>query len=648
MPGNSRHGVTMASEVAARESPRPLRLIPELPDGRTRRALVRKLETMGLRPESAAAVGRAVVKPELAAMLLDAPTTYRVPGAELLVIRTDVYTSRVVADATNPRTLNDTLFPAAVAPGDQRAPFAPLEPPTSTASDFTLHVESLNQLSWQLDNAMAATIKANMPRPPIGEQGVMEPPLAVPAVVLKEGGDALTGLVLVREGSTRISHAQSILGIAAHDLLRKYVSDPAQRELIATLNGIAESSASSITVADAAKVRVGTLPIDLVVGVRPDPGTETSLGEAVAAKVAQDHLNHKREWAPAAKEVHLGEQCLIALRDADLISEEEKLWLAGRLPKNAQVDGEDRFDDDRWVELLWQFVTRTRPNAIVIRRPIATVLESEGDGRRNVSVRNDRVPLAVALAMRARRGLITDTAVERESSLLESTVPPCVVTVNWRRTQNSIEALTLAAIEEAAERNQGSASAELAARAIWYLATHGQLSKPRNDLGAGGDRRTPSELVAGMLSSHRGIRQLAQAVVDGRQGRRAARVLDDEGNLDQSGIGTPVELKDEHVRNDLVPKSGPVAPPPRNPHGEFMDAIARLGRELQAVRLADSDLRSIDDGHGRFVHETEGVASSQVNDFLEVVNDLERNLNQYEMTWRVSEAVRARGQEQNE
>lgn len=625
------------------DSPRPLRLIPELPDGRTRRALVRKLETLGLRPESAAAVGRAVVKPDVANVLLDSPTTYRVPGAELLIIRVDVYTSRVIADATNPRTLNDTLFPAAVAPGDQRAPFPPLEPPTSTEHDFTITVGSLDQLTWHLNKAMAATIKANTPRPPIGEQGVMEPPLAVPAVIVRDG-QAESGAVLIREGSTRVSHAHDILGLEAKDLLRKYVGDPAQKELISTLNGIASSSASSITAPSAAKVRVGVLPIDLVVGVRPDPNTETTLGEAVAAKVAQDHLNHKREWDPSAKEVHLGERCLIALHDADLLSDDEKLWLAGRLAKDTLVDGEERFEDDRWAELLWQFLTKTRPNAVVVRRPIATVLENEGDGRRNISVKNDRVPLAVALAMRSRRGLVTDTSVERESRLLEASVPKCVQNVAWRPTNKSIDELAAAAVQEAEDRDYGAAAAELAARAIWFFAINGQISKPRNDLGAGGDRRPPSELVEGMLMSPRGIKQLAQAITDGRAGQRAARVLDADGSIDQSGIGTPVELKDEHVRGDLVPRTGPVAPPPRNPHAEFMDAIARLSRELQAVRLADSDLRSVEDGHGKFVFETEGIASSQVEDLLEIVKELEQHLSGYQMTWRVADAVRVRAE----
>lgn len=641
MPETSVSNDEPQAEVATREAPRPLRLIPELPDGRTRRGLVSKLQTMGLSRESAEAVGRAVVKPDVANVLLDAPTTYRVPGAELLVIRVDVYASRVVADATNPRTLNDTLFPAAVAPGDQRVLFPPLEPPTSNATDFTIQAASLDQLSWQLDKAMAATIKENVPRPPIGEQGVMEPPLAVPARVVSLSDEALAGVVLVREGSTRVSHAQSILGINANDLLRRYVGDPAQKELIAQLNGIAQSSATAISAVDAAKVRVATLPLDLVVGVNPDPGSETTLGEAVAAKVAQDHLNHKREWKPSVKEVHLGEQCLIAIHAESLITNDEKLWLAGRLSKDAVVDGQSHEEDDRWVELLWLFTTRARPISVVIRRPIATVLERDA-GRQNVTVRGDRVPLAVALAMRSRRGLITETAVERESRLLEAAVPPVVWTATWRPSAKDVDLLADEAIEEATARNPGPAAAELGARAVWFLSKHGQISMPRNDLGPGGDRRPPAELITGMLATAKGIRQLAQAIKDGRTGHRAGRVLDEVGTVDRSGVGSPVELKDDNVRSDLVPRSGPAAPPPRDPHGEFMDAIARLARTLQEARRADEDLRGIDDGHGHPMFEVEGVAPAQVDDFSTLLAELDQHLRAYAVTWRVAEGVRAR------
>jgi hypothetical protein len=620
-------------------------LVPSLPDSRTRKALQRQFERRGWSAASAAAVARAVVEPDLARGLLEAPTRYRIPGAELLVVRIDVYTSRVIADATNPRTLNDIIFPAAVPPGSgQMSPFPPLEPPVSSAHDFTINVSSLEQLIWQLDAVMAATIMENTPRPPIIEQGVMEPPLAVPARIVELDGTVVGGAVLIREGSTRVSHAQAILGLTAAALLRRYVDDRTQRQFIDDLNAIAHSSAGSISEHDAGRVRVATMPIDLVVGVEPDPGAEVTLGEAVAAKVAQDHLNHKKEWRAAAKEVHLGEQCLIALHEESLLTDDQKAWLAGRLSSAQTVDGEMMTEDDRWTELLWLFTTKTRPQSAVVRRPIATVLEREV-GRRRVSNRADRIPLAVALAMRARRGAVTDTAVERESKILEGAVPPIVWEVTWRPTKKSVKELAEDAIEGAATRINNTAAAELAARAIWYLAIHGQLAMPRNDLGAGGDRRLPSELVADMLASPRGIRQLARAIVDGRDGGRAGLVVDDAGSVDLSGIGEPVPLRDDMVRTQIVPRSGPPAPPPRDPHEEFMDAIAALGRALNSARAADEDLRNVDDGHGTPMFQGKGIAEPHVNDFKQIVDELQNHFDDYVVNWRVANQLRQQGGE---
>ncbi|MFQ6170951.1 hypothetical protein ACK8HX_05035 [Oryzobacter sp. R7] len=495
-------------------------------------------------------------------------------------------------------------------------------------------------MSWQLKAAMQATVKNNVPRPPIAEQGVMEPPLAVPARIEDASGAGLTGAVLIREGSTRVSHAQEILGVSARDLLVGYVDDREQAQLIRRLNATAQSSASRITPEEASRVRVATMPVDLVVGVEPDSGSDTTLGEAVAAKVAQDHLNHKQQWDPAAKDVHLGESCLIALHDESLLTDERYAWLAGRVPAGTSViDGDPIYEDDRWAELLWTFTTKKRPESVVIRRPIATVLERD-QGRQQVSNRKDRVPLAVALAMRARRGLITETAVERESRALEASVPSEAWDVTWQPTTTSLKDLAAKAVEAAESRVRSAAGTELAVRAIWYLAKHGQVSMPRNDLGAGADRRSPDELVSGMLTTVRGIQQLVRVIEDGRDGQRAGHVLDDNGHVDMSGVGTAVALTDGILRSEIVPRSGPPVPPARNPREEFMDGVAELTRALNATIAADEQLRTIDDGHDEPMYQVEGVSPEQAADLVARVDVLRAHIREYEMNYRVAIGIR--------
>lgn len=636
-------GATSQGPEVMYDEPRRLRLVPELPDGRSRRALTAALERHGLTKESAVGVARAVVNPEAVRSLLDNPTTYRVPGAELLVIRAEVYTTRVIADATNPRILNAIPFPAALNSNSAQGTFTPLDPPVSRPNDFSIVVESLEQLIWQLGAAMKATVDDNTPRPPLNEQGVMEPPLAVPARIEDEAGTGLSGTVLVREGSTRVSHAQAILGVNARDVVLRYRDDREQTALIAEINAIARSPKSTISPEQAARVRVATMPMDIVIGVLPDDGGDTTLGEAVSAKVAQDHLNHKKQWDEAAKDVHLGESCLIALHAEMLLTDEGYGWLSGRLSADQHdVDGRSTFEDDRWTELAWLFTTKKSPESGVVRRAIANVRERDG-GRAQVRFRRDRVPLAVALAMRARRGAITGTAVERETKILEAAVPTTAWDMNWSPTTTSITDLVEAAIDEAETRTPGVAGLELAIRAIWYLSKNGQLRMPRNDLGAGADRRSPEELIVGMLASVRGVRQLGRVIEDGRAGEAAALVGDDQGTVVPSGTGAPVTLTDERVRNEIVPKAGPPVPPARNPREEFLDAVANLARQLHATTAADDQLRQIDDGHGSPMYDQEGIAPDHAEDLLEAIADLKGHIDDYVLAWRLAERMRRQG-----
>ncbi len=72
-----------------------------------------------------------------------------------------------------------------------------------------------------------------------------------------------------------------------------------------------------------------------------------------------------------------------------------------------------------------------------------------------------------------------------------------------------------------------------------------------------------------------------------------------------------------------------------------MDSIARLGRALQEVRIANLDLRRIDDGHGKLMFEVEGIAVAQIDDFISITSELEHDLNDYAVNWRVAARFRS-------
>jgi hypothetical protein len=610
---------------------RPLRLVPELPGRSSVSKLVRKLTAHGASALAAQAIAEAVTNPEAVALLLDAPRKHRVPGGDLLYVPADAYTARLIADPTNPRIGTMLPYPMAVPPGsDERARFAPVGDARAAGSlEVELEVESLDVLAWHLDRAMTETIRQNTPRPSIANHGVMEAALAVATVIKEPDGNA-TGLLMVREGSSRLSHAQRILGVSARDALVGNTA-AAQRTLIAELNAIANSSASVVTDEQAARVRVATIPVEIVIGVEPDPGRSLSIHDAVAAKVGQDHLNHKKQWDEPAKDVLLGDRVLVVLRDAGDIGVSKYLWLSGRLTKQQIADaGLPAHSDDRWAELVYIVTTRRGPTARLVREAIATFLEQEGVGGTASQIKGSKLPLAVSVAMRERRGLDTESSVDRFSKVLMNALPPEVWTKPWAPTAYTVEQLRDAAIEDAKTRTVSTSGVELLVRAAWYLGLNGQIAMPRNDQGAGGDRRLPHELLLEMLQSEHGVNQLHRAIVDGRRGSRVSQVTP-SGDVDRSAVGNAVEVGDTFIREVVAPRTGPPAPPPRNPTEEYLDAISAYRRALHGATQADELLRSIDDGYGGIVVSQRGLDRDIVEEFRAVLNTLETNIGDYDL-----------------
>jgi len=612
---------------------RPLRLVPAAPSPQIIAKLAKKLRSLGASADAAQAIAEVVTQPDHVAVLLDNPRRYRVPGADLLVIHAEAYTARLIADPTNPRVGTLLPFPAAIPPGTaERARFAPV-PDARAAGELELEieVEAIEALIWQLGRAMEETVKQNVPRPSIAHHGVMEPPLAIATRIRNKSDGSTLCRVMVREGSSRLSHAQAILGVSAREALLGH-SLTAQKAHIAELNAIANSSASSLAEEDEARVRVATIPIEIVIGVEPDAGTGLTVHDAVAAKVAQDHLNHKKQWDDAAKEVLLGDRVLSTLLVGGELGHDRYAWLAGRLTADEvrASDALPKFSDDRWAQLVYIVATRRRPIAAIVRSAIATVFEQEGVTGTAAQIRNSKLPLAVSLAMRERRGIDTEASVEKFSRVLLNCLPTEAWTKTWAPGSSTVEQLRDRAIMAAAGRVIGPSGIELVVRAAWYLALNGHIAMPRNDLGVGGDRRLPRELLLEMLHSEHGVNQLYRAIVDGRAGSRVAAVTP-SGDIDLSGIGEPVSLTDTYIREVVAPRSGPPAPPPRNPQEEFLDALAAYRRALNHAVDADEVLASIDDGYGRSMMSERGLDAETARDIRTVLQSLMTRLNDYEI-----------------
>jgi hypothetical protein len=379
--------------------------------------------------------------------------------------------------------------------------------------------------------------------------------------------------------------------------------------------------------------------------VEPDPGTELSVADAVAARVSQDHLNHKKQWDESAKEVLLGDRVLATLHLAGEMGTDQYAWLSGRLTaEDVRKCGLPPYSDDRWVNLVHVVTTRRGRKPQLVRAAIATVLEQEGVTGSAAQIKNSKLPLAVSLAMRERRGLDTESSVYHFARVLLNCVPPDAWTRPWEPSPKSLDDLAAAAVDDARERRVGPAGIELLLRASWYLALNGHLTMPRNDLGPGGDRRMPYELLLEMLASEHGVKQIRQAVSDGRTGVRASAVTE-SGDIDISGVGAPVELTDTYIREVIAPRSGPPVPPPRNPSDEFLDALAAYRRALHQAVDADAVLASVEDEYGRPLMDSRGLEPDTVADIRGTLRQLIDRADGYERAKRLADVLAAREQD---
>ncbi|MCA2215829.1 hypothetical protein [Jidongwangia harbinensis] len=611
------------------ELPKPLRRLPELPDPAQIRALrsaARK--SLGMTDRAAGAMSTIWVRPEALMPQVEQPRRIRIPGGDLLYIEGLAWVPRLMADPFNPRNAGEYLYPlsgASASSTEQEIASSV----TSQRAELTMTAPSRDALLNALSNGMAKTRATNALYPPIGDQGIMDAPFGVMTVFSFDDASPDIAVPEVREGTSRVSHAHAELGLEPEDtVLRMPSGARAMTDFINEINSLVEKPVSELTENDKARVRCATANFILIVGFEADEPGSLDLAEALKTKVAQEHLNTKRDWSETAQNAVMADDCLEAAFGAALLSSgEEYAWLRGlTTAETAAEAGVSRDADDRSTRLLWLFTTEEPAVHNAIRRPIAFVLRKD-NARKQVQVRKTtKVPYAVELIAREFRGRTgyPDSTVERMIKVLENGAK-VTGTSPWTMTTRTLKLLKSAALTELQSSGKpGKSCTELAVRALYYAAIHDVLRVPRNDQGERSDRRSVADVLDSMVRTPRGIELLAFIVQDGRRGLRPV-LRDEAGDPVDGADGQPVPLKNEKLRYDLFPK-GQKGSEPKG-QDPYLAAQIRLREAVEALAVAVDDVAEVQDDDGNSLVEQQGLLAEakawrkQLNNIAEQLSE---------------------------
>ncbi|NYS19554.1 hypothetical protein HFP43_18940 [Streptomyces sp. SJ1-7] len=387
----------------------------------------------------------------------------------------------------------------------------------------------------------------------------MDPPIGVATTVFYDGTkESPTTHIFVREGSSRTSHGLYNVGVTADEVLFSLPRNANSMQAhIDKINGFVGQPAEDISITEKGAIRCAVTDFELIIGVVPDVAGAVDLSQAIKARVAQDHLNTKEPWTDAAKHTSLAEECLLSARSAGVIgSDPEADWLAGRLtPKEAEARKIAAFGDDRAARSVHLFTTTETLIHNAVRQPIALVLTNEPTGRKRTRVTTKtKLPLAVELIVREKRGAWSEGELTRFRKVLIETLPSDLQKTTWRPTKRSPEQLYQAALKEMEKAaDERPASIELQVRAAYVLAKRNAISGPRHDVGPGGDRRSAGTVMEALADTEHGLRHMRQVIEDDRADI-PPRQVDDQGQPRKDGAGNDLPIDNDFLRTKLAPR----------------------------------------------------------------------------------------------
>lgn len=568
-------------------------LVPQLP----RAASVDRLrdQLLPFFDEGAAdIISRAAADPtEFRRQLQNPPQVRLVGGSMIDAVFVDVFACAVAPSPTNPR--ESAMRPLPIQTAESTLPPAPVPGPR-LENELTLRVRSREQFALAMDASQAYLLSHNNYMEDIKADGVLSRLFVVATKLEHADGSPDVWILTSPDGSSRAVSCHALLGLDTKDVPYLYsVDNRAMRSFIGDL------AARAARGAPVDGLRAAVVPV--IVPLRTQG---CDIRQAAQSYAGMQHVSPPKPWSDVGTIEARAEAALVEMEE-DGITERLADWFAGTIGSDEAANaGLSPLFDERSLLILRTFSDRRGAAARGIKRVDRDALRIRKGKHCEICADLALRPFRVELTASGRlKGL--DLAREALQGVYQ-----LVWDEDWQMTGRTVDELERAALSECADGRRGASGRELlllgslhlirkkAIRAIYY---HEQQAAKR--AGHDGDRRAVHNVLAELLDTERGVRQLAQAVRDGRDGRDAIRLVMPDGTVPRDTTGHELAVDNDALRNDLTGGDRPLPPPlVTDPAADLLRAqmgfehsVRRLGADLDqmgGIRPTEEDDPVID------------------------------------------------------
>ena len=625
-------------------------------------------------PGATKALAAAPVDPSRLRKQLPMMQEMRVPGGTFKVLTTHVWAHQVIPAPINPRCVENFGYPFLGQALELR--HTPLSEPVTGGSGNELRLEVQSRAHLEAV-ASACSDKVQSENPGVIEsvprQGVMMPVFGVVTEIYHRDTENSTWVIMTPDGSSRVTACHLKLGIATGDVVYAFPAKPSLgRSLVDSALRVAETSLRNLTEDDLARNRVATLPMNLLLGFTPDPGSSQDFAGAVRSLVGLLHVDPPKAWPAAGeREAMLSSVGQYLDKHLPLL---EMSYLNGTLSTDeAKEAGFSPYLDTRAAHAI-RVVTRSKNTHRGLHdsigfgiRSVLAGRETSG-GRRTQATLETRFQVGWEFALRPVRGVgIIPTKPNTARAALDRILPSDLF--GWEKPweaslidPDDLRDKALAELEELGE--PGPFCRELAIKGTWWLAISGVITRAKSQTQAETRAwREPAQLVTALARNTYGLRIFYAAIIAGRiaQDTCALRELaipriDDTGAPEVSGTGLVGKMDPLWINEKVVAMQGESVPgvdafgaPRCDPKSNWNRRWSKFVGEVQGVYDALFDeLLAAKFDNGRTIVSVHGIPHDQADEMLATLDKMSRKITHYAELSREIEAALATDPELDE